>query len=141
VASLALTVLLLAHRDTAFPLGAAGRGFPEATQFFSNARRRHPRNVEILLARGALLEGAGSRRGRDRARLKRSLSLNAMAPGLEPESVEALVRCGWTLAKRAQDCEAEEALSHAFPLPGHDNLIYRVYRGRMARSRPPGRRP
>ncbi|MCP5059301.1 MAG: sulfatase-like hydrolase/transferase [bacterium] len=94
-------------------LQRSGR-LPDALERVWSSRRAHPRNVNIALAHGRLLEANGS--------LERALAVRERALTLAPKSVAARNDVAWSLTRLGRDLDrafglAEGATAQRGPLP------------------------
>jgi len=112
----------------------AEEAFTRADRFLQDAVRRYPRDPQVLLAAGSLLDWSGSLRWGERSHLKQAEELYARARRLAPADAEILLRHGWVLEKLGKDEEASAALLRVLELEAGDDILYRsrMVLGRLA---------
>ncbi|HSF14733.1 MAG TPA: tetratricopeptide repeat protein [Vicinamibacteria bacterium] len=125
----ALLLAGLFHQDLIFKDAFPGPAFERADRYLQAAVKRYPRDVEVLVAGGALLEWAGSLPEEDPSFLKEAQDLYTQALKTLPEDAHALLRLGWVLRKRRETERALSFLKRITDMGAEDDLVYRAWMG------------
>ncbi len=114
----------LLHHELIF-VNIAEEAFTRADRFLDNAVRRYPKDYEILLAAGALLEWSGSLRWGVASHLKEAEELYARARRLAPDEPAILLRHGIVLEKLGRKDQAVVPLLRVLELGATEDVLYR----------------
>ena len=114
----------LLHHELIF-VNVAEEAFTRADRFLDNAVRRYPKDHEILLAAGALLEWSGSLRWGVISHLKEAEELYARARRLAPDETAILLRHGIVLEKLGKKDKAVVPLLRILELGAKEDVVYR----------------